>query len=84
MFYFLTYNANILHHNISRGNIIILEEEGGFLIDCDMCVHVEEETEPSGRAERTVRICFFLNIVLLLIFVFIGNMAIHVSISSLE
>ena len=48
------YDANILHHDISVGNIMISEGGGGFLIN------------------------------LLLISVFIGNMAIHVGISPLE
>ena len=80
------YDANILHRDISAGNIMISEGEGGggFLIDWDMCVRVEEGAEPSGRVERTVGICLGSNIVLLLISVFIGNMAIHVGISPPE
>jgi len=77
------YDANILHRDISVGNIMI-SEGGGFLIDWNMCVHVEEEAEPSGRVERTVDICLCSKIALLLISVFIGNMAIHVSISPPE
>ena len=37
------YDANILYRDISAGNIMILEGGGGeFLIDWDMCVHIEE------------------------------------------
>ena len=79
------YDANILHRNISAGNIMILEEgEGGFLIDWDICVRIEEGAEPSGRVERTVGICLFLNIALSLMSVFVGNVAIHVSSSPPE
>ena len=79
------YDANILHRNISAGNIMILEGgEEGFLIDWDMCVHIEEGAEPSGRVERTVGICLFSNIALSLMSVFVGNMAIHVSSSPPE
>ena len=78
------YDANILHRDISAGNIMISEGGGGFLIDWDMCVRVEEGAEPSGRVERTVGICLLSKIALLLISVFIGNMAIHVSISPPE
>ena len=79
------YDANILHRNISAGNIMILEGGGGgFLIDWDICVRIEEGTEPSERVERTVGICLCSKIALLLISVFIGNMAIHVSISPPE
>ena len=78
------YDANILHRDISAGNIMISEGGGGFLIDWDMCVRVEEGAEPSGRVERTVGIFLCSKIALLLISVFIGNMAIHVSISPPE
>ena len=78
------YDANILHHNISIGNIMILEGGGGFLIDWDICVHVEEGAEPSGRVERTVGICLCSKTTLLLIYFFVGNMAIHVNISPPE
>ena len=79
------YDANILHHNISAGNIMILKGGGGgFLIDWDICVRIEEGAEPSERVERTVGICLCSKIALLLISVFIGNMAIHVSISPPE
>jgi len=78
------YDANILHHNISIGNIMISEGEGGFLIDWDICVCVEEGAEPSGRVEKTVGICLCSKTTLLLIYFFIGNMAIHVSISPPE
>ena len=77
------YDTSILHHNISMGNIMILEG-GGFLIDWDMCVHIEEGAELSGRMERTVEICLCSKIALLLIYFFVGNMAIYVSISPLE
>ena len=79
------YDANILHRNISAGNIMILEGGGGgFLIDWDICVRIEEGTEPSERVERTVGIFLCSKIALLLISVFIGNMAIHVGISPPE
>ena len=78
------YDASILHRDISAGNIMILEGGGGFLIDWDMCVHVEEGAEPSRRVERTVGICLCSKIDLLLISVFIGNIAIHVGISPPE
>ena len=79
------YDANILHHNISAGNIMILEGGGGgFLIDWDICVRIEEGAEPSERVERTVGICLCSKIALLLIYFFVGNMAIHVSISPPE
>ena len=78
------YDANILHRDISAGNIMISEGGGGFLIDWDMCVRVEEGAEPSGRVERTVGICLFSNIALSLMSVFVGNVAIHVSSSPPE
>ena len=53
--------------------------EGGFLIDWDMHVCIEEGAEPSGRVERTVGICLFSNIALSLMSVFVGNVAIHIS-----
>ena len=62
------------------GNIMILEGGGGgFLIDWDICVRIEEGAEPSERVERTVRICLFSNIALSLMSIFVENMAIHVS-----
>jgi len=79
------YDANILHCDISAGNIMILGEgEGGFLIDWDICVRVEKGAELSGRVERTVGICLFSNIALSLMSVFVGNVAIHVSSSPPE
>ena len=62
------YDAKILHHDISTGNIMISEGEGGggFLIDWNICVHIEERAEPSGRVERTMGICLYSKIVLLL------------------
>ena len=77
------YDASILYHNISVGNIMILEG-GGFLIDWDMCVCIEEGAEPSVRVERTVGICLCSKITLLLISSFIRNVAIHVGISPPE
>jgi len=50
------YDANILHRDISVGNIMISEGGGGFLIDWDMCVRVEEGAKSSRRVERTVGI----------------------------
>ena len=52
---------------------------GGFLIDWDICVRIEEGAKPSERVERTVRICLFSNIALSLMSIFVENMAIHVS-----
>ena len=49
------YDANILHRDISVGNIMI-SEGGGFLIDWDMCVRVGPGAKSSGRVERTVGI----------------------------
>ena len=62
------YDAKILHHDISTGNIMISEGEGGggFLIDWNIYVHIEEGAEPSGRVERTMGICLYSKIVLLL------------------
>ena len=55
------YDACILHHDISVGNIIILEGRGGggFLIDWDMCVHVGPGAKSSERVERTMGIFFW-------------------------
>ena len=79
------YDVNILHCDISVENIMILKGGGGrFLIDWDICVCIEEGAEPSGRVERTVGICLCSKITLLLIYFFVGNMAIHVSIFSPE
>jgi len=80
------HDAKILHRDISAGNIMISGGGGGggFLIDWDMCVRIEEGAEPSVRVERTVGICLCSKIALLLMSVFIGNMAIHVSISPPE
>ena len=52
------YDASILYHNISVGNIMILEEGegGGFLIDWDMCVCIGPGAKSPGRVERTVGI----------------------------
>jgi len=49
------YNVSILHHNINIGNIMI-SEEGEFLIDWDICVHIGPGAKLSGRIERTVGI----------------------------
>ena len=62
MSYFVAHNAayydvKILHRNISAENIMILEEEGGFLIDWDMYICIEGGVQPSGRVERTVGVC---------------------------
>ena len=46
---------------------MISEGGGGFLIDWDMCVYIEEGAEPSGRVERTVGICPCSKTALLLI-----------------
>ena len=78
------YDANILHRDISVGNIMISEGGEGFLIDWDMCVCVGLGAKSSGRVERTVGIFLCSKIALLLISVFIGNMAIHVGISPPE
>ena len=66
MFYFLAhdgayYDVSILYHNISMGNIMILEGGGGggFLIDWDMCVHVGPGAKSSGRVKRTMGIFFW-------------------------
>ena len=50
------YDAEILHRDISVGNIMISEGGEGFLIDWDMCVHVRPGAKSSGRVERTVGI----------------------------
>ena len=51
------YDASILHRNISVGNIMILEGEGGgFLIDWDMCVRIGPGAKSLGRVEKTVGI----------------------------
>ena len=51
------YDANILHRDISAGNIMISEGGGGgFLIDWDMCVRVGSGAKSSRRVERTVGI----------------------------
>ena len=78
------YDAEILHRDISMGNIMISEGGQGFLIDWDMCVHVGLGAKSSGRVERTVGSCSCSKIDLLLISVFAGNMAIHVSSSPPE
>ena len=78
------YDAEILHRDISVGNIMISEGGGGFLIDWDMCVRVGPGAKSSGRVERTVGSCLCSKIDLLLISVFTGNMAIHVSSSPPE
>ena len=78
------YDADILHRDISMGNIMISEGGGGFLIDWDMCVRVVLGAQSSGRVERTVGSCICSKIDLLLISVFTGNMAIHVSSSPPE
>ena len=88
MSYFLAhniayYNAEILYCNISIRNIMI-SEEGGFLIDWDMCVHIRPGAKSSGRVERTVGSCLCSKIDLLLISVLTGNMTIYVSSSSPE
>jgi len=51
------YDAKILHHNISTGNIMILEEGEGFLIDWNMCVCIGGGVQSSGRVEITVGVC---------------------------
>jgi len=53
------YDAEILHRDISMGNIMISEGGGGggFLIDWDMYVHVGLGAQLSGRVERTVGVC---------------------------
>ena len=79
------YDANILHRDISAGTIMISEGGGGgFLIDWDMCVRVEEGAEPSGRVERTVGICLLFQDCLVDVSDILGNVTIHVSSSPLE
>jgi len=51
------YDVKILYCDISAGNIMILEEGGGFLIDWNMCVHIGGWVQPSERVERTVGVC---------------------------
>ena len=55
------YDASILHHNISVGNIMISEggEGGGFLIDWDMYVRIGPVAKSPERVERTVSIFFW-------------------------
>ena len=81
---FLAHDAEILHRDISVGNIMISEGGRGFLIDWDMCVRVGPGAKSSGRVERTVGSCLCSKIDLLSISFFAGNMAIHVSGSSPE
>ena len=81
---FLAHDTEILHCDISMGNIMILERGQGFLIDWDMYVHVGLGAKSSGRMERTVGSCSCSKIDLLLISVFARNMAIHVSSSPPE
>jgi len=78
------YDAEILHRDISVGNIMISEGGREFLIDWDMCVCVGPEAKSLGRVERTVGSCLCSKIDLLLISVFTENMAIHVSSSPPE
>ena len=55
IFQFVAYDANILYCNINVKSIMILEE-GGFLIDWDVCAHVELGARFSGIVEKTVGI----------------------------
>ena len=78
------YDTDILHHDISVGNIMISEEGEGFLIDWNMCVWVGPGAMSLERVERTVGSCICSKIDLLLISVSTGNMAIYVSSSPPE
>ena len=71
----------MIQHIMMLISYIMISEGGGggFLIDWDICVCIEEGAEPSERVERTVRICLFSNIALSLMSIFVENMAIHVS-----
>ena len=71
----------MIQHIMMLISYIMISEGGGggFLIDWDICVRIEEGAEPSERVERTVRICLFSNIALSLMSIFVENMAIHVS-----
>jgi len=78
------YNTKILHCDISAGNIMILEEGGGFLIDWDMYVCIRGEVQLSGRVERTVGVCLLFQDCLVDVSDILGNVAIHVSSSPPE
>ena len=47
------YKAQILHRDISAGNILISEKGTGILIDWDMSKHVDGDEKPR-RLSRTV------------------------------
>jgi serine/threonine protein kinase len=57
------FNANVLHRDISVGNILINEEGKGLLIDWDLCVRVDPNSGnrlTSRRPpDRTVSIYLF-------------------------
>jgi RIO-like serine/threonine protein kinase len=50
------FDAHILHRDISVGNIIIMTEGEGLLIDWDLCINLRNEDAAARRPERTVRV----------------------------
>ncbi|KAJ3491199.1 hypothetical protein NLI96_g875 [Meripilus lineatus] len=47
------WKANVLHRDISSGNILILDNDEGILNDWDMCKHVDEEKDATSPAFRS-------------------------------
>ena len=56
------FDARVLHRDISLGNIFIIDEGRGLLIDWDLCFKVNADgcpLTPRRLPERIVGICFF-------------------------
>lgn len=71
------YNAGILHRDFSPGNVIILDDGSGRLIDWDLSKPVQQKDTGPRCQTRTVNISALCH-VLIEISGGIGHLAIHV------
>jgi serine/threonine protein kinase len=72
--------ANVLHRDISAGNIMITEEGRGLLVDWDLSKNLSKslDSEAPSPPERTVRVVeTYLHHQLKLTLCTIGHLAIH-------
>jgi predicted Ser/Thr protein kinase len=72
------YNAGILHRDFSPGNVIILGDGSGWLIDWDLSKPVKLRKATPRCATRTVCFNILLRVLIKVNMFGIGYMAIHV------